>query len=407
MATLAGGEDFSASPTGVTGTRLDNHVNNATISNVAQADMASSNGVIVRSASAPSDTDAGWWDTANNVFRIHNGTAWLPVATGALLTNKSGGQVIAGDVVVADTTTAESFKTSTTLGDTTVIGVAAETIAADASGVVLYGGIQDVLITGSATLGQFLRQSTTAKKAEATAAKGAGSFGLVLEAGTNTLIKALITGASVTVLDATAAETISGLWDFTGGLKLTNVSAPSTSADEVAVYAKDLSTRSWPYFREESSGAEIALGRIVQVVNTITGAVATGTTVIPFDDTIPQSGEGDQYMTLAITPTNSGNKLKIDVVVVGAGSVNSYNYAALFQDSTADALAAVATEIATGGDISTVKFTHYMSAGTTSATTFKVRAGSGAGTYTFNGVASGRIFGGIMASSITITEIAA
>jgi hypothetical protein len=42
--------------------------------------------------------------------------------------------------------------------------------------------------------------------------------------------------------------------------------------------------------------------RLLQVVNTTTGAVATGTTVMPFDDTIPQSGEGDQYMSLAITP---------------------------------------------------------------------------------------------------------
>jgi hypothetical protein len=48
-----------------------------------------------------------------------------------------------------------------------------------------------------------------------------------------------------------------------------------------------------------------------------------------------------------------------------------------------------------------------MTAGTIIATTFKVRVGcSGAGTTTFNGVAGGRIFGGVMASSITITEVA-
>jgi hypothetical protein len=51
--------------------------------------------------------------------------------------------------------------------------------------------------------------------------------------------------------------------------------------------------------------------------------------------------------------------------------------------------------------------THYMTAGTTSATTFKVRGGVNAGTLTFNGEVGARLFGGVCASSITVTEIAA
>ncbi len=51
------------------------------------------------------------------------------------------------------------------------------------------------------------------------------------------------------------------------------------------------------------------LPTVVQVVNTQDGAVATGTTVLPWDDTIPQNTEGDQYMSLSITPTNASNKL--------------------------------------------------------------------------------------------------
>jgi hypothetical protein len=47
-----------------------------------------------------------------------------------------------------------------------------------------------------------------------------------------------------------------------------------------------------------------------------------------------------------------------------------------------------------------------MTAGTTSETTFRVRAGPSNTTYTltFNGYNSARYFGGVMASSITITE---
>lgn len=152
----------------------------------------------------------------------------------------------------------------------------------------------------------------------------------------------------------------------------------------------------------------IGAGGVVQVVNTQTGAVATGTTLIPVDDTIPQSTEGDQYMTLAITPKATTNKLKIDVVFIASSTATGdFITAALFQDSTANALAAAFERNDTAGG-KTITFTHWMTAGTTSATTFKVRGGSNAsGTTTFNGNGGNRRFGGVAASSITITEIAA
>ena len=145
---------------------------------------------------------------------------------------------------------------------------------------------------------------------------------------------------------------------------------------------------------------------LVQQVNTQTGAVATGTTVIPFDDTIPQSGEGTQFMTLAITPTSATNNLFIQVDAICSYSIANSMTAALFQDSTASALAAASEYQTTGTGITTISFNHTMTAGTTSATTFKIRiGGETAGTLTFNGIAGGRIMGGVYASSITITEI--
>lgn len=145
-------------------------------------------------------------------------------------------------------------------------------------------------------------------------------------------------------------------------------------------------------------------GGVVQVVNTQTGAVATGTTTIPYDDTIPQNTEGDEYMTLAITPKSITNKLKIDVVVHLSNSGTAHNCAALFQDSTAAALACAFTHQSTN-EPRVIKFTHYMDAGTTAETTFKIRIGAEGGTTTFNGMSAARKFGGVMASSITITEI--
>jgi len=149
------------------------------------------------------------------------------------------------------------------------------------------------------------------------------------------------------------------------------------------------------------------LRKVVQQVNTQTGAVATGTTAIPVDDTIPQNTEGTEFMTLAITPTSATNKLKIEVVVyLSHSAINQFIAAAIFQDATANALAVQSHFIAAATGNACISFTHYMTAGTTSSTTFKVRAGGNTGaTVTFNGQSGGRMYGGVLASSITITEI--
>jgi len=150
-------------------------------------------------------------------------------------------------------------------------------------------------------------------------------------------------------------------------------------------------------------------GNILQVVNFQTGAVATGTTIIPLDDTIPQNTEGTEFMTLAITPTSSSNKLLIQIKAFFTHSDNNIWLAgALFQDATANALAATTFFQPQATANAPVVMNHYMTAGTTSSTTFKLRAGGMAvGTTTFNGQATARRFGGVMASSITIMEIAA
>lgn len=148
------------------------------------------------------------------------------------------------------------------------------------------------------------------------------------------------------------------------------------------------------------------VGECVQQVDSLSTAVATGTTVIPGDDTIPQSSEGDQYMTATIIPRSATNKLVIEANVMVSNSAASYHQiVALFQDSTANALAATMSFGSTAGAILSIKLTYTMTAGTTSATTFKVRSGANtAGTTTFNGVTGGRLFGAIAKSSLVIRE---
>tara|TARA_R110002020_G_scaffold329672_1_gene545461 strand:- start:217 stop:726 length:510 start_codon:yes stop_codon:yes gene_type:complete len=157
----------------------------------------------------------------------------------------------------------------------------------------------------------------------------------------------------------------------------------------------------------QNSAGAFEHARLVQVVNVMDGDVATGTTTMPIDNTIPQNDEGNEVMTLAITPTHASNKLLIEVVVTMSNATSGRNLeVALFQDSTAGALASQFSYMATGGGNHIQKLTHYMTTGTTSSTTFKVRIGSASsGTITFNGYSGAQKHGGVAASSITISEI--
>ena len=144
--------------------------------------------------------------------------------------------------------------------------------------------------------------------------------------------------------------------------------------------------------------------QLAQIVTTQTGAVATGTTIIPFDDTIPQSTEGDQFMSLAITPTNASSTLEIEVTAFFCPSSSANQTMALFQDSTANALA-TSSQSQSPNFVAEHTIKHVMTAGTTSATTFKIRSGNAAGyATTFNGLAAARYYGGNLASRITIKE---
>jgi len=150
---------------------------------------------------------------------------------------------------------------------------------------------------------------------------------------------------------------------------------------------------------------KLAHQKLVQIVNTQSGSFIDCDTVMPWDDSIPQNTEGDEVMTLAVTPSNAANILKIEVVVqYGIQAHNNHCLAALFQDSTAASPACGIGGQSSYSARGTIMFTHWMTAGTTSNTTFKVRLGASAGGVGFNGTTS-RIGGGVASSSITITEL--
>lgn len=145
---------------------------------------------------------------------------------------------------------------------------------------------------------------------------------------------------------------------------------------------------------------------MIQVKAANFSAVATTTSTIPYDDTVPQITEGAEFMTLSITPKSATNRLFIEAKGYLASSASIQDMTgALFQDATANAIAAGDMTISGPQYCVMLPIFHDMVAGTTSATTFRFRAGgSVAGTTTFNGSAGGRKFGGITLSTMRIIE---
>ncbi|GGH14937.1 hypothetical protein GCM10007036_14580 [Alsobacter metallidurans] len=146
---------------------------------------------------------------------------------------------------------------------------------------------------------------------------------------------------------------------------------------------------------------------VKQIIYAPNSAGATGTGTIPFDDTIPQITEGTEFMTATIAPTSASSTLIITVTANISQDATAVQMAcALYQDANVNALKAVA-QYMPNADMYPINFKHVMTAGTTAATTFRVRCGANTATTTrFNGWTSAvRLFGGVMASDITIQEI--
>lgn len=219
-----------------------------------------------------------------------------------------------------------------------------------------------------------------------------------------------VTGTTA-ITAVTLADGLERKVRFTDALTLTHgASLILPSSANITTAAGDFAT-----FRGYASGVvrcvayQLASGRavagvVVQVVEaTPVTALTACPTAIPNDDTIPQNTEGDQVITVTITPTNASNRLRIEYdSSVNGLAANGYIATALFQDTTANALAAALEYTNTA--VNACKLVHEMAAGTTSATTFKIHVGSSAGTVYVNGYAAARLFGGVSAARLRVIE---
>lgn len=135
---------------------------------------------------------------------------------------------------------------------------------------------------------------------------------------------------------------------------------------------------------------------------TYTSSTSTTSTTIAIDDTIPQNTEGVELLTCTITPTSASSQLLVTVNVPVHNGGNNVAIAAIFRDSTADALATGWVQL--NNNLSNVPVSTSVTSGSTSATTFKVRIGTQGGTLNINGTGT-RYFGGSLYAYISVEEI--
>ena len=224
-----------------------------------------------------------------------------------------------------------------------------------------------------------------------------------------------------------ALQTISGAYSSGNRVSdgLTHVASDGTVSTGLSANGKTNGVLYWDvphdsatvYYVCTSHGAmngtlEVARkegGKLLQQVHTQTGAVNTGTTIFPEDDSIPQNTEGDEYMTLSITPKSATSVINIEAHVFYSNTNSTRAGLGLFKDSDADALAFTSNFIDDLTSMSNMQVFYSETSGNTTARTYKVRCGNiqTAGTFTFNGQSGNRKFGGTVLSTIRILEIEA
>jgi hypothetical protein len=146
-------------------------------------------------------------------------------------------------------------------------------------------------------------------------------------------------------------------------------------------------------------------GDIVQSVRDEDSSYATSSTSVPFDNTIPQRTEGNELMSVSITPSSAVNLLDLTSQAVLGHSNNAVMIMSLFSSSDSDAIASVVNQYLTD-EVRTPSISARQVSGTTSSTTFSVRAGSqNTESIYFNGDNAAAIFGGACGSFLEVKEV--
>ena len=146
-------------------------------------------------------------------------------------------------------------------------------------------------------------------------------------------------------------------------------------------------------------------GDVVQRRRTNDGEVDSGSTALPFDDTIPTNAEGNLFISRAFTSKSRANLHRVRGLLNVASTGTQAVACTLCEGTVTDALAVVLPgREATAGQPAQGNIDFWWLP-TMAAPSYQLRAGNSAGTITLNGSAGARQFGGRLVSFLEIEEI--
>lgn len=177
-------------------------------------------------------------------------------------------------------------------------------------------------------------------------------------------------------------------------------------ADEMLVYDSE-SPGVKKITRPNLRTALLPAGSVLQMQYQEYKLATTISDVIPYDDTIPQVGEGFEVFSQAITPSSTSSKILVEWQLWAArdGTARCF-ITALFSNGAANAIAAISSGANNAARVPGQVVGCFLDApATTSPTTYSLRVGPNSSTFELNGSGIERKFGGVGVCTFKVTEI--
>lgn len=224
-----------------------------------------------------------------------------------------------------------------------------------------------------------------------------------------------ITGVvTITGITLTAGRkrwvTFSGILTLThsGSLILPTSANITTAAGDTALFIGEAGGVRCIFYQRADGTALIAETFFVPRRDYAEYVANSNLSTIPFDDTIPQVGEGTQILALldfAVQDASHRVRVNFQGFFSVASAVGAMFTAALFVDGAADAVAVASSSSFDNDTMHPIVLTFEHAPGDTDPHDYTVRVGASTGNSRMNGTTSARRYGGKAISTLVVQEV--